>query len=106
MSESQKDRRGHLAAMFARQGGKCHICGEPAILDYEGGKASRHLSAVRFRIKSGFGEKGRPRPRVMAHLKCAQERSDQIQDSIPVEERWTRSQRFPTEFYGVPDKVS
>jgi hypothetical protein len=99
MTETRTDRREQLAYLFNKQNGKCHICGEDAILDYQGGEAGHPKSAVRFRIGSKFGAPGRVRCRVMAHRKCAQERSDQIQESIPVEERWLRSGRQPTEFY-------
>jgi hypothetical protein len=96
-------RQEQLAYLFAKQDGLCHICGEPAVLDYEGGKAGHPLSAVRFRLGSSYGTPGRRRRRVMAHRKCAQERSDAIQDSIPVEERRARSLAWPTEFYALKE---
>lgn len=58
-------------------------------------------AAVRFRLGSSFGTPGRVRPRVMAHRKCVQERSDQIQASQPVEDMWIRSRRLPSEFYSI-----
>ena len=101
MSKNREQRKGQLAYLFRKQHGKCHICGEPAVLDYNGGKASSEMSAVRFRLGSSFGKKGRVRPRVMAHQKCAQERSDQIQAEQPIEELWFRSRSSPTEFYEI-----
>lgn len=97
-------RPNQLRYLFRKQGGKCHICGEPAVLDGNGGKVADGLSAVRFRLGSSYGKPGRIRKRVMAHRKCAQERSDQITASVPVEELWARSKSFPTEFYCAPDK--
>lgn len=99
---NRERRIGQLAYLFRKQGGKCHICGEPAVLDYEGGKAGRPMSAVRFRLGSSFGSPGRVRKRVMAHRGCAQERSDQIQASQLIDETRARAQRFPTEFYSIP----
>jgi hypothetical protein len=95
MSGTRGPRKEQLEFLFRKQQGKCHICGEPAVLDFQGGHAGRHLSAVRFRIGSSFGEKGRCRPRVMAHRSCAQSRSDQIQASQPIEELWIKSRRQP-----------
>ncbi len=88
-----------LAHLYRKQGGKCHICGCEAILDYNGGKANSGRSAVRFRIGSSFGKPGRVRRRVMACRKCAQERSDQIQASQSIEELRARSGRQQEEFY-------
>lgn len=105
MSTRDSNRQGQLRHLFKKQGGRCYICGEPAVLDFEGGKAGRPMSAVRFRIGSSFGAKGRVRPRVMAHRKCAQERSDQILASQPVEDLWRRSGREPTEFYSIPENT-
>lgn len=96
-----ENRREHLAFLFKQQHGKCRICGKDAILDGNGGDAESDLSAVRFRLGSSFGAKGRVRPRVMAHRKCAQERSDQIQASQPIEELWIRSGREVETLYEV-----
>lgn len=93
------ERQKKLVRLYAKQRGKCHICGAKAILDGKGGQAGCKESAVTFRLGSSFGKKGRQRFRVMVHRKCAQARSDEIQDSIPVEERWLRSGRAPSEFY-------
>lgn len=95
-----RDREGRqkqLRYLFERQKGKCHVCGELAVLGSEGDDA-----AVRFRTGSRFGKPERIRPRVMAHKRCAQERSDQIQASQPVEESRARSRRYPTEFWSAP----
>lgn len=91
----RQQRQEQLGHLFRRQDGKCHICGEPAILDGR----NKGLSAVRFRTGSSYGAPGRVRPRVMAHRKCAQERSDQITQSQPIDETRLRSGRHPTEFY-------
>lgn len=104
LKDGERQRR--LIRLYADQRGKCHICGLKAILDGQGGKAGHPDSAVCFREKSGFGEKGRVRHRVMAHRKCAQARSDEIQESIPIEERWLRSGRSPTVLYSAPDEGS
>lgn len=92
---------GHLQNLFDHQKGCCFICGKPAVLDFESGKAGQPESAVRFRLGSSYGKKGRVRKRVMAHRKCAQERSDQITTSLPIEEQWHRSHRHPSEFYQI-----
>lgn len=97
--ERETPRRKQLAYLFRKQNGKCHICGCDAILDYNGGRVNSERSAVRFRLGSSFGRPGRVRPRVMACRKCAQERSDQIQMSQPIEETRERSRRHPEEFY-------
>lgn len=96
-----EDRQASLLKLFRRQDGKCAICGEPAVLDGNGGKASAELSACRFRTGSSYGAKGRRRPRVMAHRKCAQERSDQITISQPIDETRSRAGRFPSETYEI-----
>lgn len=85
-----------LSYLFAKQKGRCHICGEQ--VEY-GGSGPR--SAVRFRLGSNFGQKGRVRPRVMTHRECAQKRSDEIQKSVPIEELWFRSGSEQTE-WSVP----
>lgn len=97
----REERRSQLAHLFEKQQGKCFICGQPAVLDYQGGKRGRGESAVRFRIGSKFGKPGRVRPKVMAHRRCAQDRSDQIQMSQPIEETRARSGRWPTESYEI-----
>ncbi len=97
------ERQRRLIRLYANQKGKCQICGLKAILDGNGGKAGHPDSAVCFRKKSGFGKKGAVRHRVMVHRKCAQARSAEIEDSIPVEERWLRSGRSPSVFYETPD---
>lgn len=106
MTSRPESRRDHLCFLFKRQNGKCHICGCDAVLDGDGGKANSQRSAVRFRLGSSFGAKGRVRPRVMACRKCAQERSDQIQESQPIEYRWLKSGRAPSVFYEVPKPPS
>lgn len=88
----REDRAKQLAHLFQKQNGKCHICGELATME-----AGRSDSAIRFRLGSGYGRKGRVRRRVMVHRHCAQERSDQIQDSVLVEERRARSGRHQSE---------
>jgi hypothetical protein len=93
--KTRQQRQAQLAHLFRQQDGKCHVCGETARLD----GANDGLSAVRFRTGSSFGTPGRVRPRVMAHRKCAQERSDQIQMSQDVDDLRHRSGRHPTEFY-------
>jgi hypothetical protein len=100
MSETPNKRREQLAYLFRKQNGKCHICGQDAVLDGNGGKVIGD-SAVRFRLGSSFGAKGRRRPRVMVHRKCAQTRSDEIQASQPIEDLWVRSghPEGPTYFY-------
>lgn len=99
---NREHRQNQIEAMFRRQGGKCHVCGEPAVLDGAGGKTNSQESAVRFRLGSSFGAKGRVRPRVMAHRKCADQRSREIELSLPVEEAWLRSGREPQEYYQLP----
>lgn len=101
MTETRQQRRDQLACLFNRQGGKCAICGEPAVLDGNGGSAGYPDSAVRFRTRSKFGKPGRVRPRVMAHRKCAQARSAEIEVSLGLDELHARSQRHPTEFYSA-----
>jgi hypothetical protein len=90
----QKEKQ--LRRLFFEQEGKCKICGKAAYLEMPKHKP---LAAVRFRTGSSYGEPGRTRPRVMVHRKCAQERSDQITLSQPIEVLWHLSKRQPTEFY-------
>lgn len=90
MSDTAEQRFRHLTRLFNFQGGKCAICQQPARLD---GK-NDPMSAVRFRIGSSYGAPGRVRPRVMVHRKCAQERSDQITMSQPIEELRRRAGRW------------
>lgn len=90
----QKEKQ--LRRLFFEQEGKCNICGKAAYLEMPKHKP---LAAVRFRTGSSYGEPGRTRPRVMVHRKCAQERSDQITLSQPIEVLWHLSKRQPTEFY-------
>lgn len=97
-------RQEQLASLYTRQEGKCLFCNCVVVLDGNGGKSSSDRSAVRFRLGSSFGAKGRVRRRVMTCRKCSQERSDEIVASQPVEELWMRSRRFPTEFYSLPGK--
>lgn len=96
--KARQQREAQLAFLFRAQEGKCHVCGEVAILD----GAHKPLSAVRFRTGSSYGAPGRRRPRVMAHRKCAQERSDQITQSQDVDDLRHRAGRHPTEFYFAP----
>lgn len=98
-------RQGQLSYLFHQQNGLCHICSQPAVLDGNGGKAGSTQSAVRFRTGSSFGEKGRVRPRVMAHRGCAQKRSDEIQASQPIEDMWRRARNEPTEYYKIPEAL-
>lgn len=100
--KTRQQRKAQLAHIFHAQKSKCHICGEPALLDH----AAHPMSAVRFRTGSSYGEPGRRRPRVMAHKKCAQERSDQITQSQLIEDLRYRSGRQQTEFYGIPDAAT
>lgn len=86
-----------LARLWQSQKGRCGVCGEKAPLDWNGGKSPD--SAVRFRKGSGYGRKGRTRYAVMAHRRCADARSREIEENVPIEERWVRSGREPTEFY-------
>ena len=95
------DKRSQLTYLFHKQHGKCAICNEPAVLDYDGGKAGNPLSAVRFRVGSSFGNPGRTRPRVMAHRKCSQERSAQIEASVPIEELQWRARRHTVEVFSI-----
>lgn len=95
----RQDRRRQLTHLFNKQDGRCHVCGEPATLDGLGGQTNRPDSAVRFRTGSSFGAKGRSRPRVMAHRKCADQRAKEIELSVPIEELWMRSGSEPTTFY-------
>lgn len=104
MTKPLEQKRNHLARLFQQQDGKCHICGQMAVLDYEGGKAGRPMSAVRFRLGSAFGAPGRVRKRVMVHRKCSQDRSAQIVESQPIEEIRMRSGRIQTEFYSLTSK--
>lgn len=105
MGQRREDRNRQLNYLFRHQGGKCFICGEPANLDGGGGsgRPEENLSAVRFRLGSSFGAKGRVRPRVMAHRKCAQERSGEIQQSVPIEELWHRSGQKEIEVFSIPE---
>lgn len=96
-------RQDQLMYLFRKQSGLCFICHLPAILDGCGGDSRSERSAVRFRLGSSFGAKGRVRYRVMTCRKCAQERSDQIQMSQPIDDTRRRSGRFPTEFYSIVD---
>lgn len=91
MSVPPEKRRPQLAYLFQKQGGRCFICGEQAVLDFNGDKAGHPLSAVRFRRGSKYGKPGRFRPRVMAHRKCADQRSREIELSISIEERHARA---------------
>lgn len=95
-----EERRLQLERLYNKQGGRCHICNCETVLEGRpcGGKLNPRM-AVRFRLGSSFGAKGRVRRRVMTCQKCAQERSDQIQDSQPIEELWRRSGREATEFW-------
>ena len=99
----RSDRKSQLEYLFEQQEGRCHICGEPALLDGLGGYKGHGNSAVRFRLGSGYGYKGRVRLRVMVHRSCAQERSDQITNSLPIDEQRARSRRWPTETYEMTD---
>lgn len=87
------DARQQLEYLHLRHGGVCHVCRQPADLGVKDGPDA----PCRFRVRSGFGEhaKGRVRPKVMAHRRCAQERSDQIQNSISVDERRDRAGSHP-----------
>lgn len=98
MDKAKRQRQ--LARLYRESGGLCAICKEPTILCSEprGGRASPRM-AVRFRTGSSYGKPGRTRLRILACRQCAQERSDQITLSQPVEELHRRSGRYPTEFY-------
>ena len=85
---SAKDQLEHL---HRKQGGLCRVCGEAADLAVATGPEA----PCRFRVRSSYGAKGRVRPKVMAHRKCAQKRSDEIQNSIDPEIRRERSGAFP-----------
>lgn len=105
MGQLREDRQRQLNHLFRLQGGKCFICGDPANLDGGGGngRPETNMSAVRFRLGSSFGLKGRVRRRVMAHRKCAQARSDEIQQSVPLEELWRRSGQKEIEVFSIPE---
>ena len=105
MTETPQQRHDQLRFLFSRQNGKCFICGEKANLDFSGGTADRALSAVRFRLGSRYGTPGRVRRRVMAHRKCADQRSRQIEMSQTVEELQWRSGRFQTETYAMVEST-
>lgn len=94
------DRRSQLQHLHAKQLGKCFICKCDTVLEPTNGGKLKPNAAVRFRLGSSFGSPGRVRPRVMTCRKCAQERSDEIQQSQPLEDLWLRSGREPTELWG------
>jgi hypothetical protein len=100
--KTRQQRMAQLAHLFHEQKSKCHVCGKPAVLDHAG----HPMSAVRFRTGSSYGEPGRRRPRVMAHKKCAQERSDQITQSQLIDDLRHRAGRHQTEFYEIPDAAA
>lgn len=105
MDREKKQRQ--LARLYREYGGRCSICNEPVILcaAQRGGRENPRM-AVRFRKGSSYGKPGRVRLRVLACRQCAQERSDQITGSMPVEELHLRSGRYPTEFYEAPQDCS
>lgn len=100
MSKTIAQREKHLRHLFFEQEGKCKICGTAAYLELP---KNNSLAAVRFRTGSSYGAPGRTRLRVMAHRKCAQERSDRITASQDVDDLRHRAQRWPTEFYSAQD---
>jgi hypothetical protein len=104
MSETRQGRHDHLQRLFDRQNGRCFICGELAVLDFNGGRVGKRGSAVRFRLGSSYGAKGRVRKRVMAHRGCADDRSRQITMSIAPEEAHYRSGRYPSFEYEATTK--
>ena len=93
------DPRDQLRYLHGRQGGLCHVCRQPADLAVTDGPEA----PCRFRVRSSFGAKGRVRPKVMAHRRCAQERSNAIQNSISIEARRERCGAFPLDARQLSD---
>jgi hypothetical protein len=88
MGKSGETKYRQLLRLIDFQQGKCAVCGRPASID------DQTNPPVRFRIGSSYGAPGRVRPRVMAHHKCALERSSEITASQPLDELRRRSGRL------------